>query len=81
MENDLEFCITIMFYRIVLVITNISTLCVIFMIKTYSKSKIDTRNEISDLKLRQKGFGPWVGQVFQLWPKIFILNIKMTCIF
>ena len=50
LDNDLKFCITGMMHRIISLTMNISTLCVIFMIKTNSKSKIDTRIEFSDLK-------------------------------
>ena len=44
LDNDLKYYITSMIYRIVSLITNISTLCVIFMIKTHPKNKIDIRN-------------------------------------
>ena len=49
-ENGLKFCITRMIYRMFLLITNISTPCVILMIKRHS----DTRNEFSDVKLARK---------------------------
>ena len=63
MENGLKFCITRMIYIVCvcvffccffLLIMNISTPCVILMIKGHSKSQIDTRNEFSDVKLARK---------------------------
>ena len=52
--NASKFCIVRMIYKIFSLTKNISTLCVIFMIKTHSKSKTDTRNKFSDLKLARK---------------------------
>ena len=51
MENELKFCIKRMNDRSFSLITNNSTLCVIFTIKAHYKSKIDTRNEFTDLEI------------------------------
>ena len=45
-QMDIDLKITRMFSKT----TNISTLCINFIIKTHSKSIIDARNEFTDLK-------------------------------
>ena len=87
MENDLKFCITRMIYRFCSLTMTIPTLCVLFTIKTHSKSKFDTRNEFSALKLVRKkciikasttkSFWAMGQTSFPIWTTVTILNFKI----